>query len=87
MKHAGEVALDALENLLVEIRKYPGLKEKKRGTFYQKSAGFIHFHDDPAGFFADLKIEGVFQRFNVTTAEGQAVFLGALAKVAGNGKI
>jgi len=87
MKHAGDASLDALENLLVEIRKYPGLKEKKRGTFYQKSAGFIHFHEDPAGFFADLKIQGEFQRYNVTTSAGQEVFLEAVAAVMGSGKI
>jgi hypothetical protein len=58
MRHAGEAALDELEPILVELRKLPGLRERKRGAFYIGSIGFLHFHEDPAGFFADLK-EGV----------------------------
>jgi hypothetical protein len=30
MKHAGEAALNQIEHLLVELRRIPGLKEKKR---------------------------------------------------------
>jgi hypothetical protein len=33
MKHAGKDALDALEALLVQIRRRGDLKEKKRGVF------------------------------------------------------
>jgi hypothetical protein len=55
MKHAGDVALDTVEDLLVAIRRHEGLKEKKRGTFYRRGSGFLHFHEDPAGMFADLK--------------------------------
>ncbi|HVN86542.1 MAG TPA: hypothetical protein VMW17_17040 [Candidatus Binatia bacterium] len=68
MKHAGEQALEALEPLLAEIRRVDGLQEKKRGVFYRKSSGFLHFHEDPAGLFADLKIDGDYQRFPATTA-------------------
>jgi hypothetical protein len=55
MKHAGAVALDALEPVLAQLRELSGLKEKNRGTFYRGSKAFLHFHQDPAGFFADLK--------------------------------
>ncbi len=41
MKHAGEQALDALEDLLRAVRKHEGLRERKRGAFYQKSAGVL----------------------------------------------
>jgi hypothetical protein len=58
MKHAGPDALDQLEPILEEIRRLDGLKEKKRGSFYRGSSGFLHFHEDPAGFFADLKVDG-----------------------------
>jgi len=68
MKHAGPEALDALEELLVAIRLQTGLREKKRGTFYRKSSAFLHFHEDPAGFFADLKIGDDFERFPVNTS-------------------
>jgi hypothetical protein len=58
MKHARASALDALEPVLAELRKLDGLKEKKRGTFYRGSSAFLHFHEDPAGFFADVKLGG-----------------------------
>jgi len=37
MKHAGEQALDALADRLDEIRRFDGLKEKKRGAFYRRA--------------------------------------------------
>lgn len=70
MKHAGEAALDELEPLLVALRQLPRLKEKKRGTFYVGSTAFLHFHEDPAGPFADLKpsLDADYERFRVGTA-------------------
>ena len=65
MKHAGAPALDALEPVLAQIRALDGLKEKSRGAFYRKSKGFLHFHEDPAGFFADLKKGDDFVRLPV----------------------
>lgn len=67
MKHAGPQALDQLEPIIVELRKLPGLRERKRGAFYLGSVGFLHFHEDPAGFFADLKIDGDFIRLPVNS--------------------
>jgi len=77
-RHAGADTLDALDSLLVALREREALKERKRGTFYRKSAAFLHFHEDPAGIFADLKIDGLFQRFRVSTPEEQE---GVLRKV------
>jgi hypothetical protein len=65
MKHAGATALDALEPVLAQLRTIEGLKEKKRGTFYRGSIAFLHFHEDPAGPFADLKQDGDFVRMRV----------------------
>lgn len=75
MKHATEPALDRIEPLLREVRRTPGLVERKRGIWYRKSSGFLHFHEDPAGLFADLKIAGDFERFRVSTAKEQRAFL------------
>ena len=84
MKHAGPDALDSLEPVLVKLRKLPGLTEKKRGSFHRRSSasggrhrleGFIHFHEDPAGFFADVKIEGAFARYPVNTKREEAALL------------
>ena len=68
MKHATTVALDALGPLLEKIRACEGLTERKRGVFYRRSSAFLHFHEDPAGFFADLRIGPEWQRFPATTA-------------------
>jgi hypothetical protein len=68
MKHAGPKALDALEPLLAELRKIEGLREKSRGCFYRRGRGFLHFHEDPAGFFADITVGDDFARFPVNTA-------------------
>jgi hypothetical protein len=82
MKHAGATALDALEPLLVELRKIEGLKEKSRGTFYRRSRAFLHFHEDPAGFFADIRVGDDFARFPVNTAAERKALL-QKAKAAG----
>ena len=75
MKHAGPNALDQLEPILDEIRKLGGLKEKKRGAFYCDSSGFLHFHEDPAGFFADLKTGDDYERFPINTKTQTQTFL------------
>jgi len=67
MKHAGKDALDALEALLLQIRRHDDLTEKKRGIFYRNSAAFLHFHEDPKGLFADLRVGSVWKRFRVST--------------------
>lgn len=79
MKHAGSAALDALEPLLARVRALPGLKEKARGTFYLKSRAFLHFHEDLAGLFADVRFEGDdFTRLRVSTPEEQQELMRAL---------
>ena len=66
MKHAGPAAVATLEPLLVRLRAFDSLRERTPGIFYRRSNAFLHFHEDPAGFFADVKIDGDFQRFRVT---------------------
>ncbi|MGB0920476.1 MAG: hypothetical protein ACPG1C_04035 [Alphaproteobacteria bacterium] len=81
MKHASEGALDQLEPLLDKIRALEGLVEKKRGVFYRKSRAFLHFHEDPAGLFADVRLEGAeFTRLRVSTKAEQAKLLTALKR-------
>lgn len=76
MKHAGAAALDQLEPLLVAIRVLPGLKEKGRGVFYRGGKAFLHFHEDPAGMFADVRLAGAdFERFRVETEGERTSFL------------
>lgn len=79
MRHARPEALDVLEPLLARVRALPGLTEKARGVFYRKSKAFLHFHEDPAGLFADARLSDEFERFRVQTAEEQAALVGLLS--------
>ncbi|MGF1460635.1 MAG: hypothetical protein ACFBSG_16615 [Leptolyngbyaceae cyanobacterium] len=80
MKHASPAALEALAPLLERVRHYiPPLKEKAVGKFYLKSSAFLHFHEDPAGLFADLKVNGEWQRYAVNTESEYVELLTAIA--------
>lgn len=78
MKHATAPALGTLEPLLVRLRTLDGLKEKSRGVFYRKSRGVLHFHEDPAGLFADLRTADDWDRFPVNTAAERSALLKAV---------
>ncbi len=56
MKHAGPSTLHDLADLLAAIRRVPGLVEKETGIFYTRAGAYLHFHDDPNGVFADVKL-------------------------------
>jgi len=76
MKHAGPQALQSLSALLGKLRKRAALVEKTPGSFYFRSRGFLHFHEDAAGMFADLKLNlQTFSRFRVSTLAEQAKLL------------
>jgi hypothetical protein len=75
MKHATAAALDELTALLAEVRQLGHLKEKTRGVFYCRSKAFLHFHEDPAGLFADLRTGSDWQRMPVNDKAGQAELL------------
>jgi hypothetical protein len=76
MKHAGPESLARLAPLLQRLRGMAGLQERRPGIFYRRGGAFLHFHEDPAGLFADAKLEGRgFQRFAVDTDEQQAQLL------------
>lgn len=79
MKHAGQAALDRLEELLVALRQHQGLKEKKRGIFYRKSNAFLHFHEDGEQLFADLRLDSDWERFPVNTPVEQEALLAQVA--------
>ncbi len=80
MKHAGAQTLARLEPLLVKLRAVAGLVERKPGTFYLRSSAFLHFHDDPAGVFADVKLDGSsFERLPLQTPQDHAALVKAVA--------
>ena len=80
MKHAGPATLDLLESFLAEVRRLPEFEEKSRGTFYRNGSATLHFHEDPTGIFADVKIEGKWYRCDVTNEVGQTKLAAALRR-------
>jgi hypothetical protein len=81
LTHATPEALDRLEPLLRRLRKLAPLREKSRGTFYRGSKAFLHFHEDPAGLFADVKLTGPeFTRRRVSTAAERRALLAAIRR-------
>jgi hypothetical protein len=78
LKHAGAAALHGLSELLAKIRAKEGITEKKLGIFYRKSKSFLHFHEDPAGLFADLRVGAEFSRYPVNTPAERQVLLTAI---------
>jgi len=78
MRHATDADLDRVEGLLQKIRTFDALVERKRGVFYLKSKAFLHFHEDPAGMFADVRSGDDFVRLAANSA---AEWKAILAKV------
>ena len=84
MKHAGPDTLQLLAPLLDTVRADTSLVERTPGSFYRKSKAYLHFHEDPAGIFADVKLDGTsFTRVRVSTAAEQAQLLKLMAGARG----
>jgi hypothetical protein len=83
MRHARDEDLDRIEPLLARVRAAGAgvLREKKRGCFYVKSKGFLHFHEDPKGMFADIEDD----RIQVDTPAGDAELVARVAARAAQG--
>jgi hypothetical protein len=75
MKHAGPATLARIASLLDALRARPALRETRPGVFSLKSRAFLHFHDDPSGVFADVRLADDFVRMPVTTRSEQADLL------------
>ena len=81
MRHAGTETIKRLAEFLTELRQHALLKEKTPGTFYVKSKAFLHFHEDPAGIFADVKLDlQEYSRVRINTAAEQAALLKKIDK-------
>jgi hypothetical protein len=84
VRHATPAALDQLEQLLLELRRLGLLREKNRGLFYRGASAFLHFHEDPAGLFADVKLDGKdFTRRRVSTQAEQRALVAAVRRALG----
>jgi hypothetical protein len=85
VRRARAQALDELEPFLERLRAVPGLVEKARGVFYVRSKAFLHFHEDPSGLHADVRLGTDFSRFRVETEEERDELLTRLQEVRGAG--
>jgi hypothetical protein len=85
VKHAGPAALDRLEPLIGRLRAFAALREKSRGVFYRGSRAFLHFHEDPAGLFADVRTAdgSDFERLKVDEEAGAAELIRRVGERAG----
>jgi hypothetical protein len=81
VKHAGPATLLALEPLLARVRALPGLVERTPGCFYKGSKAFLHFHEDPSGTHADVKLTADgFTRVRAETAHERDAVLALAAR-------
>ncbi len=85
MRHATAAALQSLSELLDQIRIKDGIREKKLGVFYRKAKAFLHFHEDPAGLFADLGDGTGFDRYPVSTEKERGALLSAIDRALNSG--
>jgi hypothetical protein len=83
MKHAGADALEEIGGLLDQIRTLSWLRERRPGNFYRKSRAFLHFHEDPTGLYADVRLDpqGHFVRTRVSTKAEQEELLRDIRRV------
>jgi len=78
VKHAGPATLDTLRELIVAIRTRDGLREPRPGVFYREGKAWLHFHEDKAGLFADLRLGREWQRFRVSEAQERSKLLSVI---------
>lgn len=78
MKHASEETIEELEPFRRKLRAVPGLVERRPGAFSRKSKAFLHFHEDPTGLYADVRLDDDFERVRVTTDAEQRELLGRI---------
>jgi hypothetical protein len=85
VRHARDAALDRLEPMLERLRALPDLKERTRGVFYRRSSAFLHFHEDPSGLHADVRLSDDFERFRVETAKERAALVARIRRALRDG--
>ena len=74
----GQETVEALARLLNFLRSYEILSEVKPINFHLDGKGFIHFHDEPDGLWADIFLSKGRLRMPVNTASEQAGVIGSI---------
>ena len=80
VRHATDADLDHIEALLAELRGFPQLRERKRGSFSRGSRAFLHFHEDAGQIYVDVRLGAEFERMKVTSNADQADFLASVRR-------
>jgi hypothetical protein len=81
VRHARLGDLDRLDDLLERLRAVDGLTERRNGVFYRGSKAFLHFHQDRAGLFADLKVGDGWLRYPVSSASARRTLVADARRV------
>jgi hypothetical protein len=84
MRHATPQTLAALDDLLTALRRIEGIVEKRPGAFSRGSRAFLHFHEDPTGNYADVRLGSEFERFRVTTRREQEALVSRIRTALGH---
>ena len=77
MSRAKKSTLEELEPWLREVRTLgiEGLVETANGAFYKRRTAILHFHEDAEGVYADVKVDGEWQRVQVNAERGKRTVL------------
>lgn len=67
-----EVTQKKLAPLLSVLRGYSVLREVREGSFHLHGKDFIHFHDEPDGLWADVRLAQGRVRRSVADSASQA---------------
>ena len=82
MGRATQATLEQLEPWLEQVRALgiDGLVEKANGAFYRRRTPILHFQEDAAGVYADVKVAGDWTRVQIDRAPGKRQVIALLRK-------
>jgi len=83
VRHATPDTLERLRDLITALRGIDGITEPRPGAFSRGSRAFLHFHEDPTGSYADVRVGSDFQRFRVTTRREQQALVASVRRELG----
>ena len=67
--------LECIAPLLAILREHPVLREVAPTVFHLHGRDFIHFHEEPDGIFADVRLATAQIRMSVSTQADRAELL------------
>ncbi len=73
--------IETLAPLLNVLRGYPVLQEVRPTVFHLGGRDFIHFHEEPDGLFADVRLSRGRLRLPVSTSPEQAELLDRIEQI------